>query len=154
MNCYITHPVNYYPSIFLVFNLVIYIKQVHSSFLICKHITVCCDMQKNSQCEILHNTFHKWTWSSFHSKHIFLSQVACWIVSLSIKSTWFRYFYKLPWSNKNWASKSQPPVVKTSIFGGKYQQYLFWNPTDRMVLTCLHLTSCKIAKHFLWQHQA
>ena len=36
-----------------------------------EHITVCWDMQKNSQCEALLCTFHKWTWPLFHSKHIF-----------------------------------------------------------------------------------
>ena len=36
-----------------------------------KHVTVCCDMQKSSQCEALLCIFHKWTWTLFHSKHIF-----------------------------------------------------------------------------------
>ena len=53
--CYITHPVNYYPSFFISFRLC----NIHKAITQCKHIIACCDMQKNSQCKVLHCTFYK-----------------------------------------------------------------------------------------------
>ena len=87
-----------------------------SCLLICKPTTICCDMLKNSQCEVLHCTFQEWTWPSFHRKQFSLSQLACWIVSLSIKENLFRYFYKLSWSNRNWAAKRANPTLSRRIF--------------------------------------
>ena len=87
-----------------------------------EHITVCWDMQKNSQCEALLCTFHKWTWPLFHSKHIFFES-GCLLDSVPTHQSELVQvlLQALLKQQELGVQQSQLHVFKASIFGGKYQ---------------------------------